>query len=198
MTALLRDLTRPIPAPPRRDVVAVPYEPKWRDRFARVLNQSYVGSFDFPELGHVRGGHNALDAHATMGTDTSGWWLYHDRPSGADVAVLLAADQPEIGDATDGAAGGDGDRSGTTELVYLGVTPQARGRGWGRWMVHTALFQARARGRRWASTSVIDVNVYAEKIYKSLGFTRQGESRVYLRLVHDSGTGLLNRKSTKP
>lgn len=205
MTGLLRDLAKPIPAPPRRDVIAVPYEPQTRDRFAALLDQTYLDSFDFPELGLLRGGHNALDAHATMGTDTQGWWMFHEPSSATDVAVLLAADQPETSDPQslpDGgqpsAAAVDGDRRGSTELVYLGVAPKARGRGWGRWMVHTSLHQARARGRRWVLTSVIDVNVYAEKIYLSLGFTKQAESRVYLRLVTPAGTPVLNRKSTPP
>lgn len=196
MTALSRDLSKPVPVPPQRDVIAIPYELKSRDRFARMLDQTYLGSFDFPELGLVRGGHNALDAHATMGSDTNGWWLFHDRSARQDVAVLLTADQPEASDPTQGSDRGGGHRDGTMELVYLGVAPEARGRGWGRWMVHTSLHQARARGRRCASTSVIDVNVYAEKIYLSLGFTKQGESQVYLRLAPSPGMPFLNRKST--
>ena len=147
MTELLyleRDTATPLPAGPRRpvrlrgSVVSPPPDRsspsssvrngsgfEWRPfeailetEFRAVLQQTYIGSLDMPELDGVRSLDDIMESHCAAGRFVADrWWLGRvvHKPDAA--AVLLLAEIP----------GRD-----VWEVIYLGLTPSARTRTWPR------------------------------------------------------------------
>lgn len=60
------------------------------------------------------------------------------------------------------------------QVQNLAVHPQFRGRGLGRWLLLSALHQARAAGALQANLEVRAGNIAAQRLYQSLGFAYQG------------------------
>lgn len=144
----------------------VRYLPILHDRFAALVEETYQGSLDCPQLAAVRTGHQALQAHLAVGTGEPHLWRLYAL-GGRDVAVLLLAVQPD---------------PLIWEIVYVGVTPTARGQGVARRAIFAALLEARAAGREQVDLATLDANVYANEIYRSLGFKETNRLTVHLRL----------------
>jgi mycothiol synthase len=70
----------------------------------------------------------------------------------------------------------------TWELVYLGVVPEARGRGWGRALARQALGAARAGGARELTVCVDARNEPAGRLYDEMGFVEYDRREVFLAL----------------
>jgi len=143
------------------------YNDSLHDRFARVIEQTYVGTLDCPVLGGVRTGKEALAAHQAAGTfSPSRWLLYRDGET--DVGVLLVADWRE---------------NDAWEILYFGVIPAARGRGLGCHIVQDALAGAKSAGRSHLLLTVDAANGPALAIYDTLGFTENASRAVHLRIA---------------
>jgi mycothiol synthase len=132
--------------------------------FAEVLVRTYRDSLDCPELNGVRSVAEILAGHRAAGKDRPDlWWL---ACAGQEpVGILLL---------TELAHGFDWD------LSYLGVVPEARGRGLGRALARHALAVARAWGAQHLLLAVDQRNRPAEQIYRSLGFRTREVRLVYL------------------
>ncbi|MGP1271745.1 MAG: GNAT family N-acetyltransferase [Phycisphaerales bacterium] len=138
-----------------------------RVRLERVLERSYAGTLDCPELCGLRSTADILDSHlATAGEDPRHWYLLFeaDTPIGC---VLLAA----VGD------------SDTAELVYLGLAPEARGRGLGRAMLENAMLGLASPGTQRVVCAVDRRNVPAARLYESLGFIEFASRRAFVRVT---------------
>lgn len=144
----------------------VRYLPNLHDRFAALVEATYQGSLDCPQLAAVRTGHQALQAHQTVGTGEPHLWRLYAL-GGQDVAVLLLAAQPD---------------QAAWEIVYVGVTPPARGQGTARRAIIAALLEARAAGCEQVDLATLDANIYANKVYRSMGFEETSRLTVHLRL----------------
>ncbi len=147
------------------------YEPYRGSRnrlaFVNVLEATYRGSLDCPELNGARDGRQSLKNHAAAGSFNPDMWRLYRQP-GADVGILLMADRPE---------------QQAWEVLYLGVVESARGRGVGRAMLLDALDAARdAQLER--LLIVADVrNVPAISLYESLGFQSVATRVAFVRLA---------------
>ncbi len=163
---LERDFIEPLPTMPVVPWEVVPFQESERARFASIIERTYQETRDCPSLSGVRSGGEALVAHRASGVFEPARWSVFQQ-AGRDVGALLLADHP--------------DRN-QWEVVYLGVLPELRGRGFGRAMLTFGLHQARAAGRSGMFLAVDAANSYAVSIYKTLGF--QGDFRrvVHLRL----------------
>src|SRR5580704_12868869 len=117
---------------PKQDVEVLTYRPGVHDdRFARLLEQTYVGTRDCPEVGGRRSGHDALVSHRMSGDfDPARWRLY--RADGKDAGVMLLNAHSE---------------HAAWEVVYVGVAHDSRGLGLGRRMVADALSAAQSAGQ---------------------------------------------------
>jgi RimJ/RimL family protein N-acetyltransferase len=80
------------------------------------------------------------------------------------VGCLLLTDHPEYGN---------------VELVYMGLTPSARGRGWGMDIARFAQWQTRQLGRARLVVAVDAANKPAIKMYSAVGFQAWDRRRVY-------------------
>ncbi|MDQ3440796.1 MAG: GNAT family N-acetyltransferase [Planctomycetota bacterium] len=140
------------------------YSPQAHGAFARAIGASYAGSLDCPALNGRRGMEDVIAGHKAAGEfDPRLWHLLcaegHDDPLG----VLLLARSA---------------RSDAMELVYLGITPAARGQGLGELMMRQALAVAASSGCGLLSLAVDARNAPALKLYY-----RSGLSRVCTRIA---------------
>lgn len=136
-----------------------------RERFVRVVEATYRQSRDCLWLEGLRTGAEALASHQLSGVwDPALWHLY--QVEGRDVGVLLLNDHPD---------------QDAVELVYFGVCPEFRGRGYGRVLMGQALVQAQARGRSLLFAAVDAANDYAHAIYAAAQFVELARRQALFR-----------------
>jgi ribosomal protein S18 acetylase RimI-like enzyme len=117
-------------------------------------------------LNGVRSGEEVFDGHRACGEFDPGLWTAY-RVDGQPVGVLVMAVHSE---------------RAAWEVVYVGVVPEARGRGYGRAMLAAALHRARDARQSSVFLAVDCRNVFARAAYDALGFVPVGGQTVHLRL----------------
>ena len=132
--------------------------------FADTLRLSYDGSLDVPEAFTDRPTDDILAGYRTNQPDPPLWWLARDA-DGRPVGVLILTDTGT---------------PGVLELGYLGVVPEARGRGVGRAVLRFAVHQAADRGVHDLTASVDERNDPALRLYAGHGFRTYQWQRVFL------------------
>jgi ribosomal protein S18 acetylase RimI-like enzyme len=144
------------------------YRPYEQDpaRFHETLLRTYVDSQDCPEVTGVRTIEEIIEGHRAQGKyDPERWWLAleESQPAG----VLLLTDTPELN---------------SWDVSYVGVVPEARGRGIGRRLLVKALMEARLGEASQLTLSVDNRNQPALRLYHGLGFESFDEREVYLAI----------------
>ncbi len=142
--------------PARPDEAVAPYDESARPRFARVIQDSYVGTRDCPGLEGIRRIDDVLAGHQGSGVFRPDLWFMYSS-DGGDVGVVLLNELSEPG-------------TRSVELVYMGLVASARGRGLGRRMLGHALLSARAAGFARMILAVDSANEPAMRLYRRLGF----------------------------
>ncbi len=138
-----------------------------RDLLERALEGSYAQTLDCPELCGIRRTADVLDSHLTTGVfDPALWWI---ALQGED-PVGIACFNP-LGDDT------------SIELVYLGLSPHARGRGLGAAMMRLGIESARARRLHEMTCAVDARNVPALRLYERIGFRSFAQREAFVRAV---------------
>ena len=146
------------------------YRPENAERFAHVVEETYRGSLDCQYLNGIRSGDEAIASHKLSGVfNPEHWSLYSI--GGKDAGVLLLGDHPD---------------QDAIELVYLGVTPEARGQGIGRHMLADGLSASARRGRAVMFLAVDCENHFANSLYSEFQFAELARRQVLLR----RGSGL--------
>jgi ribosomal protein S18 acetylase RimI-like enzyme len=144
-----------------------------RDLFHQTLLRTYEDTLDCPELNGVRTLDEIVAGHRAQGRyDPRRWWLAlaADQPAG----VLILADVPEL-------QGWD--------LSYVGVVPEARGRGLGSALIGKALAEARVARARQLTLAVDIRNGPARRLYNRLGFQPFDQREVFLDLLAPPASG---------
>lgn len=161
----------------RRDDGAVPqgtgrtfdfvtYSAETHERFCHTLQRTYLDTEDCPELSKVRDANEALAGHRLAGQyDPSLWFLYSDGDE--DFAVLLLTRHPE---------------AEMWEVVYVGIVPEYRHKGWGLELMSEALKTAQKNGGGPMILAVDAVNNSARKLYARLGFQECLRRAAHLRI----------------
>jgi ribosomal protein S18 acetylase RimI-like enzyme len=157
----------PVPAPVDAGLCCVPYpELPGVAAFIETLLRTYEGTQDCPEITGVRGPEEILAGHRAQGKhDPRRWWLALSE--GRPVGVLLLSEVPEWA---------------ALDVAYVGVVPEARGRGHGRALMHRALAEARADGVARLTLSVDVRNRPAWALYTDMGFTPNDRREVFLAI----------------
>jgi mycothiol synthase len=132
--------------------------------FASAIARTYEGSLDCPSLNGRRDVDDIIAGHKAAGDfDPSLWFVLQDQSQTTLGALLLSR-----------SAG-----NGQAELVYIGLSPQARGKGVGDLLIRFAKAVAGVAGRSNLSLAVDASNGPALRLYYRHGFARVG-SRVAL------------------
>jgi len=134
-----------------------------RDTFHQTLLRSYAGTRDFPELDGRRSLEEVLQSLRAPGFNAQHWWLA--RAESAPVGVLVTAQGDE-----------------TWELLYTGVVPEARRRGYGKELVGKAIFESEAAEAAALLLSVDGRNEFALRLYRRMNFAIFGSREVFLIL----------------
>ena len=145
-----------------------PFDPSIADEFHAVLQATYEGSLDMPELEGTRGLEDILASHQAAGLFVPERWRLGRIAGEPDAAAVLLLTEVPGRDAW--------------EVVYLGLTPAARGRGLGRAVIRHAL--ERARGHAPILELAVDLrNTPAVRLYESTGFTPRDRRAVHLAIL---------------
>lgn len=136
--------------------------------FRSVLARTYDGSLDMPELEGVRSLDDVMSGHKAAGRfNPTRWQLGRVAGEPRASALLLLADQP--------------DRD-AWEVAYLGLTPEARGRGLGRSVLNRAVELTRPHRPR-LELAVDTRNEPAVRLYRACGFSPFDRRGVYLAVL---------------
>jgi GNAT superfamily N-acetyltransferase len=169
-------IRRPMPPPALPPDLSVSnYSQQSHPLFATAIAASYQDSLDCPALNGVRRIEDIIAGHKAGGEfDPSNWFVIcqQDPINGGNepIGVLLLSRLPK----------GD-----SAELVYLGLSPAARGRGLGDWMMRRAFTTAAAMGVARLSLAVDSINAPALKLYYRFGMARMGSKVAMMRKVGD-------------
>jgi mycothiol synthase len=135
----------------------------WRRRkFARTIARTYEGSLDCPAMAGLRTAEEALATHRATGVFRAGAWHLamearagHGSPRRAREAVgIVLVSEVE----------------GRGDIVYLGVVPEARGRGIGRALAAQAIRDTARMGLPALGLAVDTANEPAVRLYAQAGF----------------------------
>jgi ribosomal protein S18 acetylase RimI-like enzyme len=145
-----------------------PFEPAREAEFRAVLQMTYVGSLDMPELEAVRSLDDIMESHRATGRFVANRWYLGRLPGKPDASsVLLLSEIPG---------------SDVWEVVYLGLTPAARGLGLGRVVIRHALELAGQHVSQ-IQLAVDCRNKPATRLYEAMGFTIRDRRAVHLALL---------------
>ena len=149
---------------PRSVLDLEPYSDGDRRRLAELIESTYADTRDLPLLNGARDINDVLDGYRQTGVFRNDRWLFvrHGRQ---DVGCLLLTDHP----------GED-----QWELMYMGLTPSARGRGWGLQITQYGLWLAAQSGRTRVLLAVDALNQPAVSVYEAAGFLAWDRRSVYL------------------
>jgi mycothiol synthase len=149
------------------------FQPAVESEFHRVLQATYIGSLDMPELDRARALNDIMAGRrAACGFVAERWQLGYLPGQPEAAAVLLL---------------GEAAHSDSWEVVYLGLTPEARGQGLGHAIVAHAIELARSHVRT-LELAVDCRNIPALRLYESTGFIPRDRRAVHLAILDDGAS----------
>ena len=157
----------PVAAPEPCEVEFESYTTSQRERLLRLIEQTYEGTLDCTALDGVRDLDDVVNGYEATGAFRPENWQFV-RHGGEDVGVLLLADHPQ---------------ARHWELMYMGLIPAVRGRGWGRQIARYAQWLARGARVERILVAVDAANSPAADVYRATGFEIWERRSVYLRFL---------------
>ena len=165
-----RPLIRKLAAAELGDLILEPFADEKSARMAQLLQRTFQGTRDCPEVSALISGWDALDRHLGTGSTATRHWVFARQWRAGelgDVGVLLLLDHQS---------------GGTWEIDYFGIVPEARGRGLGKRLLQWGLWAAQARGASRIQAVVDSRNHYACTLYNESGFYVQQRRQALIRL----------------
>lgn len=138
--------------------------PRDMELFAKIVEQTYCDSLDCPLLDGVRRIEDVLEGYRAQGRPMPDQWSLARDEAGEIVGTLILADHPE---------------AEVWELVYMGIVPAARGRGYGRQLARHAIRSAAQAGAERVVLAVDANNGPARRAYEQSGFRLWQRRRVF-------------------
>jgi mycothiol synthase len=142
------------------------YADAHHDRFARLVDATYVDTLDCPDLNGVRDIEDVLTDYRITGVFDPARWLIV-RQAGADVGCLILTEHASYD---------------TWELIYMGIVPSARGQGLGAKIARRAQWLAGRAGRSRLVLAVDAKNDPAIRMYAAVGFQAWDRRSVFLKI----------------
>jgi len=142
----------------------VPWEPALSDLFTQLVDRTYVGTLDVPELNGIRDSKNTLLGYAAcLPHSKRPWWILR-HPNGESIGCLLLCPYSDF-----------------AELVYIGLVPESRGRGYSRSIMQFAHEWTLERGLQRMVLAVDHRNEPAIRLYRRLGYEIIGSVTAWMR-----------------
>jgi ribosomal protein S18 acetylase RimI-like enzyme len=154
-------------SPPCRDLQFEPYSPALDARFADLVDATYEDTLDCPAVNGVRRIDDVLQGYRATGQFDPERWLMV-RHQGEPVGCLILTAYPE---------------HATWELIYMGILPAVRGRGWGVEIVRHAQWLARQAEPKRLVLAVDAANEPALRMYAAAGFQAWDRRSVFVRIL---------------
>jgi mycothiol synthase len=132
-----------------------PYDKTTHGLYREAIERSYEGTLDCPALSGMRDLEDVIEGHKAVGPFDPSLWGVLLR-GGKPMGCLLLAEIPA---------------RRALELVYLGLTPDARGQGLGRILMQRVLAVASRRAFDLATLAVDAGNAPALRLYRRCGYT---------------------------
>lgn len=172
LTYLATDTAR-VPDEPPTGLSFVPFDDDQTDRLAAIVEQTYDGTLDCPQLNGVRTTQEVLAGYRATGQFSPARWLIvrHDQ---RDIGCLLLTDHPDP----------TSPELSSWELVYMGLIPAARGHGWSLSIARHGIRLAAAAGRSTIALAVDEANSPALATYARAGFCHLGHKAVFLKVTN--------------
>jgi mycothiol synthase len=162
----------PLAAPEPCEIEYEVYSATQRGRLTQLVERTYVDTLDCTALNGARDIEDVINGYQATGIFRPENWLFL-RVDGRDVGVLLLADHSQ---------------SRQWELMYMGLVPEVRGRGWGRQIARYAQWLGRGACVERILVAVDATNAPAAAAYRSTGFEIWDRRAVYLRFPAKSST----------
>ena len=141
------------------------YSARTHQLFQQTIARSYEQSLDCPGLSGMRKMEDVMAGHKGTGEfDPSLWFLLMENYEPLGVLLL-----------------GPAVHADALELVYLGLTPAARGRGLGDLLMNLALLSVVRQNRAELTLAVDSRNVPAMRLYFRHGLRRIGSRTALVR-----------------
>jgi len=143
-------------------------------RLARVIECTYEKSLDCPALQGLRAVADVIAGYQGTGEfDPSRWFFVRHPQRESDIGCLLLTEHP---------------RELRSEIIYMGISPEERGNGWGLEIVRHAQWLTRKSARGTAANkelvlAVDAANRPAMDVYSQAGFENRACRRVFLRVI---------------
>jgi ribosomal protein S18 acetylase RimI-like enzyme len=131
------------------------YDQTTHPLYREAIERSYEGTLDCPALSGMRDLDDVIEGHKAVGPFDPNLWGVLLR-SGKPMGCLLLSEIPA---------------RRALELVYLGLTPEARGQGLGRILMQRVLAIASRRAFELATLAVDAANGPALRLYRRCGYT---------------------------
>jgi ribosomal protein S18 acetylase RimI-like enzyme len=154
-------------AAPNSSISLERHEEPQKERLVRLIERTYQGTLDCPTLNGVRSIYDAVEGYRSIGAGASDLWSIATHES-QDVGCLLLAEHPA---------------HSNLEVVYVGVTPEHRGQGFGVELTRHAQWIARERGLDRVVLAVDAANSPALKMYASAGFVGWDRRSVWVHAL---------------
>ena len=141
------------------------YEEAFRSDLVIALEASYLDTLDCPGLRGLRETDDVINGHQSTGHFVPSLWtlaIHDDQPVGC---VLI----------------NESNSGRQAELVYLGLAPQVRGKGFGKVMTRHAMWLAARERLHFLSLAVDMKNTPALTLYDSLGFSATNHRLAVIR-----------------
>ncbi|WP_254507828.1 GNAT family N-acetyltransferase [Anatilimnocola floriformis] len=136
-------------------------------RWIRLIEQTYEKTLDCPAVDGLRPTRHVLQEYRDIGVPRTDWWFIA-RYNSEDIGCLILADHRPAAHA---------------ELVYMGLTPDMRGRGWGVHLAHQAQLIAATSGAQHLVLSVDAANLPALRHYQTAGFKFLEQRTVLVKAI---------------
>jgi len=152
---------------PASSLTFVPIEKAGERTFAKIVEATYEATLDCPAVSGVRNIDDVLLGYRATGThDPDGWLVVRHR--GENIGCLILADYPQ---------------HGIRELVYMGLVPAARGKGFGAEVARRALWLTAQSKRQRLVLAVDAANEPALRMYAVAGFQAWDRRSVFIRVM---------------
>jgi hypothetical protein len=147
--------------------------------FTDLVEQTYQGTLDCPKLNHFRSVHQTLQAYQSAAAFTPSWWFRLLDPRELQVVGCLILARHRCQDASTA-------RRDVVEIVYMGLTPQHRGKKLGSQMIQLAKDLGERTGCAHLIAAVDRENSPAKLLYERAGMHRWMGETVWVKSLDDA------------